>query len=149
LYGYTGVYKFTREPRFLDAACRIADYFVSRVDADGVVYWDFDAPRPGVWDVSAGMCACSGMLLLVQLRPELGDRYLAHALRILDAAMRRAPGREGGDALLDHSTMNDYEHALNRTADHGLVYADYYFVEAGNRLLDMALDENRAGQVFW
>jgi hypothetical protein len=74
---------------------------------------------------------------------------LAHALRILDAAMRRAPGREGGDALLDHSTMNDYEHALNRTADHGLVYADYYFVEAGNRLLDMALDENRAGQVFW
>lgn len=72
MYGYTSVYKFTREPRFLDAACRIADYFVSRVDADGVVYWDFDAPRPGVWDVSAGMCACSGMLLLVQLRPELG-----------------------------------------------------------------------------
>lgn len=37
-----------------------------------------------------------------------------------------------GDALFERSTCNDNQHALFRLAEHGRVYADYYFLEAGN-----------------
>ncbi|KAI8574938.1 hypothetical protein K450DRAFT_264022 [Umbelopsis ramanniana AG] len=46
---------------------------------------------------------------------------------------------EDGVTILDHATVNNYEHANHRIADHGLVYADYYFLEVGNRLIDMGL----------
>lgn len=43
------------------------------------------------------------------------------------------------DALLGRSTANFNDNHADRTWDHGLVYADYYFLELGNRLLDMGL----------
>lgn len=141
LYGYATAYRFSRREEFLDAAIKLADYFLSRVgkgevDSDaGVVYWDFDAPRPGVWDVSAAMCACSGMLLLRELAPQRCGGYLEQVLVILETAMRRAEGK--GDALFDRSTVNDNPNAFHRMSEHGLVYADYYFLETGNRLLDI------------
>lgn len=36
------------------------------------------------------------------------------------------------NALFERSTCNDNQHALFRLAEHGRVYADYYFLEAGN-----------------
>jgi hypothetical protein len=138
LYGFTSVYRYTRDVVFLDAAIAITQKFLSRVDnsngTDSIVYWDFDAPRPGVWDVSAATCACSGMLLLQELAPERCD-YLDHVLSILDTVTRCATSK--GDSLLERSTANDHVHALHRQAEHGIVYADYYFIETGNRLLKM------------
>lgn len=43
------------------------------------------------------------------------------------------------DSLLAHATANNNENALMRYSDHGLVYADYYFLELGNKLLRMGL----------
>jgi hypothetical protein len=63
--------------------------------------------------------------------------YVRNILEILETAMEQAKGRE--DILLFRSTMNDYEHAINRTAEHGLVYADYYFIEGVNRLINLGL----------
>jgi hypothetical protein len=138
LYGFATVYQWTRDERFLDAAIEIAKYFLSRVDesngVDTIVYWDFDAPRPGVWDVSAAACASSGLLLLQKLAPDRCN-YLESVLRILDTVTTRATSK--GDCLLERSTSNDYVHALHRLAEHGVVYADYYFLEAGNRLLQL------------
>ncbi|VUC23277.1 unnamed protein product [Clonostachys rosea] len=142
LYGFSTVYNFTKEDRFLDAAIQIADYFLSRVGDDGVVYWDFDAPRPGVWDVSAATCACSGLLLLQEIAPERCN-YLGSVLRILDTVTTCANSK--GDSLLDRSTANDHVHALHRQAEHGIVYADYYFIEAGNRLLKLKLSGEAVG----
>ncbi|KEY70716.1 hypothetical protein S7711_09884 [Stachybotrys chartarum IBT 7711] len=153
LYGYTSVYHFTKNPIFLDAACRIADYFLSRVDQEGphadVVWWDFDAPRPGVWDVSAACCASSGLIFLHQEivsstsndiktssdEKSCASTYLHRARRILDNVARYATST--GDALFERSTSNDNANALFRLAEHGCVYADYYFLEAGNRLLQL------------
>ncbi|KAI8716208.1 hypothetical protein NCS52_00913900 [Fusarium sp. LHS14.1] len=138
LYGFAPVYQWTRDKQFLDAAIEIAKYFLSRVDesngVDTIVYWDFDAPRPGVWDVSAAACASSGLLLLQQLAPDRCN-YLESVLRILDTVTTRATSK--GDCLLERSTPNDHIHALHRLAEHGVVYADYYFLEAGNRLLQL------------
>ena len=50
VYGFTTAYRYTQDPRFLDAARRTADYFVRHLPPDRVPYWDFDvpdkAPRP-------------------------------------------------------------------------------------------------------
>jgi hypothetical protein len=48
---------------------------------------------------------------------------------------------DGGsfDGILERSTANFNQDHADRTWDHGLVYADYYFLELGNRFLDMGL----------
>jgi hypothetical protein len=45
----------------------------------------------------------------------------------------------GGDTILTGATINNYEHAPRRWADHGLVYADYYFALVGNLLLELGI----------
>ena len=42
-----------------------------------------------------------------------------------------------GDMVLKGATINVYEHAPRRWAKHGLVYADYYILLVGNKLLEM------------
>lgn len=41
------------------------------------------------------------------------------------------------ETILGGATINNYEFAPRRWADHGLVYADYYFLLLGNKLLEM------------
>jgi uncharacterized protein YyaL (SSP411 family) len=43
------------------------------------------------------------------------------------------------DTILDGATINNYEFAPRRWSNHGLVYADYYFLLFGNMLLNMDL----------
>ncbi|KAL4938379.1 hypothetical protein BDV06DRAFT_215151 [Aspergillus oleicola] len=45
------------------------------------------------------------------------------------------------ETILDGATVCNYEFASRRWADHGLVYADYYFLLLGNMLLEMGLVE--------
>ncbi|CAM0141037.1 hypothetical protein VKS41_002300 [Umbelopsis sp. WA50703] len=137
LYGYAVAYKYTKDPKFLEASKNFTEMFLSKVTDDGTVFWDFDAERPTYWDVSAGMIACSGMLLQQQLDATLN--YLPYISKILSRAIAGSSGK--GDTILEHSTVNNNSDAVpgQRIADTGLVYADYYFIETGNRLLDMGL----------
>ncbi|KAI8227752.1 Alpha-galactosidase [Colletotrichum sp. SAR 10_96] len=51
------------------------------------------------------------------------------------------------ETILNGATINNYKFAPRRWANHGLVYADYFFLLAGNKLLDMGgsdLFEERA-----
>lgn len=43
------------------------------------------------------------------------------------------------DAILRNATANNNEHAIKRYWDHGLVYADYYLLEFGNKLCRMGV----------
>ncbi|KAI8068591.1 glycoside hydrolase family 88 protein [Gongronella butleri] len=137
LYGFATVYKYTKDIKFLEAAKKAANYFMSRVGDDGIVYWDFDAPRPCVWDTSAAMIACSGMLLICELEGSM--EYLASVTSILRACLKDAMTPDNACCILDKATVNNHEFAARRIADTGLVYADYYFLEIGNRLIDMGL----------
>ncbi|KAI9148233.1 glucuronyl hydrolase [Paramyrothecium foliicola] len=132
-----------------------------------VPLWDFDAPvdpQDPLRDSSAGIIAANGMLILAQSLRGLGRHALAAhfqdaAIRIADDTVylslsdeKARLSQENGhlsvkdvveghsyEAILKKGTANNNENARRRYADHGLVYADYYFVEFGNRLLDMGL----------
>src|ERR1700677_1012777 len=79
LYGYTMVYRYTHDPKYLEQALHIADYILARLPADKVPYWDYDAPGgPRVLrDVSAGAILASALIELSRDAPaEKGRAYL-------------------------------------------------------------------------
>ena len=169
ILGFTQTYMWTRDAAFLAAAVDLANYFLARLaESDAshahacpyVPVWDFDAPVPATGiplrDTSAAMIAANGLLLLHQAL-QGKSAYLAAALRIAretialsvqtaDTATfsvggdgRVNVGSGAWDGILMNATANNNENALVRYSDHGLVYADYYFLEFGNKLMRMGL----------
>lgn len=142
VYGYTTAFKFTKDPEFLVAAMRLGRTFVDRVQqtahGTGNVYWDFDAPRPPfVRDMSAAMAACSGLLELYSLTGDI--EFLPAVAQILEYATHNAKAPKGGDTILVGSTVNNNPDNAHPNFETGLVYADYYFLEIGNRLMELKL----------
>ncbi|KAK9489374.1 Six-hairpin glycosidase-like protein [Lipomyces doorenjongii] len=149
LLGYAETYGWTRDQKFLDAAINIGEYFLSRLPEDGVPHWDFDAPRPTVRDTSAAMIAANGFLVIYEYTHE--RKYLDRALYLIRSTITLSlspkakflpDGRVdigGFDTILMNATINNNEHATRQLADTGLVYADYYFLLAGNRLLKLGV----------
>ncbi|KAM0328880.1 hypothetical protein ACHAQA_005296 [Verticillium albo-atrum] len=107
ILGYAQTYMWTKNRKFLDAACGTAEYFIHRletapscVEQDSnngrigryVPLWDFDAPisdasKP-LRDSSAGVIAANGMLILFQAlsamsRHSLGSRFLEASITIV------------------------------------------------------------------
>ena len=133
LYGYTMVYRYTHDPKYLEQAVHIADYIISRLPADKVPYWDYDAPGgPRVLrDVSAAAILASGLIELSLDAPSpKGRTYLGVAEQIivsLSSSTYHAVVGANGGFLLMHSVGN----LPGRSEiDVPLAYADYYFVEA-------------------
>lgn len=135
LYGYTVMYRETKDPRYLAQAQKIAAFVMNhpRLPADKVPYWDFDdvkipnAPR----DSSAAAIICSALLELrgyVDATTAAGYTAFAEAqLRSLASpAYLAEPGTNGG-FLLMHATGN---HPKNSEIDVPINYGDYYFLEA-------------------
>jgi unsaturated chondroitin disaccharide hydrolase len=135
LYGYTVMYRETKDPRYLAQAQKIAAFVMNhpRLPADKVPYWDFDdvkipnAPR----DSSAAAIICSALLELrgyVDTATAAGYTAFAEAqLRSLASPSYLAePGTNGG-FLLKHATGN---HPKNSEIDVPINYGDYYFLEA-------------------
>ena len=137
LYGFTMMFRETKDNRFLTRAQAVADYYTGsdRMPADGVPYFDFDAPVradvPDHRDASAGAIAASGLFELARFAPQAAsDRYLAFALRVvrsLSSEAYRAKLGENSHFLLMHSVGN---YPINDEIDVAINYADYYYVEA-------------------
>ena len=137
--GFAQCYRWTQEQKFLEASKQLANYFLDRLPADGVPPWDFDAPQPCPRDTSAAMIAAYGMLLLFEAEPD-NRKYYDAALWIASGVVKTSLSPEARfDTILLHATINNYEYAPRRWADHGLVYADYYFILFGNKLLEMGM----------
>lgn len=150
VYGYTMMYRETRDERYLQAACRSADYFLARLPADMVPLWDFQACQPGyqpgqrsyareycapLRDVSAAAVVCSALFELHTYAPRRGyGRRAVRMLRSLASDKYRARVGENGGFLLMHSVGSLPHHT---EIDRPLVYADYYFLEALKRYRDM------------
>ena len=140
VHGFTQAYAYTSDARMLATARSAADYFIGHLPADAVPYYDFQAPatdRPR--DASAAAIAASGLLWLARIEPDgcRAQTYLGAAKRILtslSAPPYLSQGTPGAASILLHATAQHQQGDV----DNGLVYADYYFLEALLRYRDIA-----------
>jgi hypothetical protein len=132
VYGFTMAYRETGDPRFLETARATADYFIGHLPADHVPPWDFQAPPVPTppRDSSAAAIAAAGLLELSRLEPDAGRRqhYFATAQSILLSLSSPAYLAEGtpSQSVLLHGTRNK----PSGSYDTGLIWGDYYFLEA-------------------
>ncbi len=129
LYGYTTVYRFTKDPKYLRQAERIADFYLGHpnLPADKVPYWDFNAPGEER-DASAAAIAASGLLELSQYskKAKLYQQAAETMLVSLSTPAYRNALGENHNFLLKHSVG----HKPGKSEiDVPLVYADYYYLE--------------------
>lgn len=135
LYGYTLMYRYTNDKKYLKQAVNIAEYILNhpRMPEDGIPYWDFDAigERSCYRDVSAASVYASALIELSSYmnESEKADRYRDFAKKIiisLSGNEYRAALGQNANFILKHSTIN-----MNKdNYDTAVVYADYYYVEA-------------------
>ncbi|NRF37878.1 glycoside hydrolase family 88 protein [Pedobacter foliorum] len=138
LYGYTMMYRFTKDKQYLKQAKSIAKFMLNdpSMPADMIPYWDYDAPGiPNTYrDASAGAVMASALLELAQYADKAERKqYLSAAetaLKTLASDSYRAKLGENGGFLLKHS-VGSIPH--NSEIDVPLTYADYYFLEALHR----------------
>lgn len=138
LYGYTMVYRFTRQQKYLDQAIKIAKFQFddSKIPENMIPYWDFNAPDipTALRDASAAAINCSALLELSQyVSNDLSKKYVESAEKILSTlstSYYTAPVGTNGGFILKHSVGNM---PAKTEIDVPLSYADYYYVEALTR----------------
>ena len=145
VYGYTMMYRETGNPAYLDAAKKMADWFIAHLPEDMVPYWDFNLGMEGYIpgkdsyaaktdgtivsrDASAAAVVCSALFELADLAKRTSYRRVAiKMLESLSSPSYRAGFGENGNFIIMHAT-GSVPH--NREIDVALVYADYYYLEA-------------------
>ncbi len=139
LYGYTVCYRYTNDRKYLDWAEKIANYIISNVKTDDAIpYWDYNAPDipKAPRDASAAAVAASALLELSQKTTD-GAKYFNYAEKILRSLSSdnylAAKGKNSGFILM-HS-VGSYPH--NSEVNVPINYADYYYLEALKRYVDI------------
>jgi unsaturated chondroitin disaccharide hydrolase len=138
LYGFTVMYRFTKDKRYLDQANKIAAFILHHpnLPADKIPYWDFNAPgipnEPR--DASAAAITASALLELAQYaKGKEKKEYISVAeiiIQSLSSSNYRAAAGTNGGFLLMHSTGHK---PARSEIDVPLTYADYYFIESLTR----------------
>ena len=147
IYGYTMVYRYTKEQRFLEHAQKVTDIYLKRLHEtsnDWIPLWDMDDPRgqKAPKDASAACVVASALLELCQyVDDEKGSEYKSAAVSILsDLNSDVYQSREKNTAFLMHSTGH---HPAGSEIDASIIYADYYYIEALLRLRKLNSKNNR------
>ena len=141
LYGYTVLYRYTGDERYLSQAKNIAHFLLTEpnMPSDFIPLWDYDAAQYGAEkpqyapyaeqrDASSGAIMASALYELWQYTKD--DEYLKTADKIvkaLSAAPYRAELGTNGGFLLQHS-VGSIPHGSS--IDVPLNYADYYLLES-------------------
>lgn len=135
IYGYTMVYRETKDIRYLNFVQNVADVYLQNLPEDYIPYWDFhdptipNAPR----DASAACVTASALLELSTYLPEAqSERYKNAAIKMLASlSSEKYQCRKDKPAFLRHSTGH---HPAGTEIDASIIYADYYYIEALLRL---------------
>lgn len=135
LYGFVLSYRWTGAPRYLDAAKRIAHYFIANIRADGLTDCDFRQPATAErLDNIAGACAACALLdLSAEVPGAEGALYRQPALRLLQALDAQcADYNTDIMGILQRCTA---AYAPDPAGEHiNMVYGDYFLTEAVAKL---------------
>ena len=135
LYGFTAGYQYTRKREYLETAMKCADFFLGHLPEDKVPFADFFAPEETNIhkDSSAGAIAASGLALLASMTEgKKSAFYRSQAEKIVCSLYENYRDASGSEAILAHG-CGAY-HGPAGITDVGLIFGDYYFVEALMRL---------------
>ncbi|TYR36980.1 glucuronyl hydrolase [Sphingobacterium phlebotomi] len=139
LYGYTYLYRETKNERYLQQARHIADYLINHrnMPEDYIPYWDYDSPDiPNTYrDVSAAAIMASALVELSDYTDKDHTspyRQVAEVqIKTLASPNYTASLGENGCFILKHSVG---AYPLQSEVNVPLTYADYYYLEALTRL---------------
>lgn len=157
LHGFATAWRETRDPAIGDVFHDLYSYYRDNCPADGVPYWDFDAPvltdeelefrYPGQnapalrfgKDSSAAALAASALMLASQLAEsaELQNEYFSYGLHILKTLS--TPGYLAADGSynpLKESILGQGAYTFPGT-EKGQIWGDFFFVEALRRYHDL------------
>ncbi len=141
IYGFVLSYIHTGEQRFLDAAKKVAHYFIAAVCNDGYIpKSDFRAPEePIVLDSSAGAIAACGLIEIAKVVPEYEKKlYIQAALNIVKALTdKQCDWSDKQQGILQNSSGCYY-----KDVHKSYIFGDYYYVEALYKLKGF-------GPMFW
>ncbi len=131
IYGFALNHRHAPELGLLDVARQQADYFLRRLPAHGIAFWDlaYGEGSGEPWDSSASAIAACGLLELAEQLPPGAARTHYHdaALHILHGlAARCAAQRPGSDALLLHGV---YSKPHGQGIDEANLWGDFFYLE--------------------
>lgn len=136
LYGLCIAYRETGFDRYLQAAEKVAQFIQKNLPSHKVPYADYLAPdeEKRTLDSSAGAITACGFILLSQLKRDLN--YKNFALEMLEGLKEFCEAPIDSQALLLHG--NVAYHTENKDeADTGIIYGDYFYLEAWTMLNNM------------
>jgi len=136
LYGMSLCHYYTGEERYLQAAKKVAHFFIANLPDDFVPVWDFRIPEEVTpyRDSSAGAIAASGLLLLAEQVEDLESRpYRRVGEKILKSLYENYGtwDDDSQEGMLLHGVSN---YMKSKFVDNPLIYGDFYFVEGIARL---------------
>lgn len=139
LYGYTYLYRETKDKRYLEQAKNIASFLINHpnMPKDFIPYWDYNAPQiPNTpRDASAAALMASALTELSDfVDAKTKKKYMQVVetqIRTLASGEYTAKLGENGAFILKHSTG---AFPFKSEVDVPLTYADYYYLEALARL---------------
>jgi len=134
LYGYTMCYRYTKNPKYLEHAKRIASFITENLPDDFVPIWDFDIKDNTIMhkDASAAALYASAYLELYSYTNNTEYKKLAtNILKSLSTDKYFSTYGKNRGFLLEHSVGN---FPRNTEIDTPINYADYYYLEALLRL---------------
>jgi unsaturated chondroitin disaccharide hydrolase len=129
-YGMVVTYRYTKEKKFLDAAEKLADYFINHLAEGHVSNWDFQSELKHP-DVSATCVVASALFEMLNYveNDSLREHYRREAEAMVQS-LCSPPYFAAGlntNCLLTHSVQFL---PLNSNVDVPSIFADYYFLEA-------------------
>jgi unsaturated chondroitin disaccharide hydrolase len=134
IYGWTLAYREHRDPAFLEAAERAADYFVGALPADLVPPWDFaDRDTAAPKDSSATAICANAFLELGEIHPNPLQRayYRGLAEAMLASLCSDYLGRDEDEGILLHSA---YSVPHNDGVDSSVMWGEWFFLRAVSHL---------------
>lgn len=140
MLGWALTAQWTSDLSFLEPAERAADWWLARVPADLVAFWDFDDPAIPATnrDTSATAIAAASMLKLAALTESESKRrrYREAAEATVRALVEKYLGAEGG------LWEGCYNKRINLAPKNELIWGSYYLYESLNVLAGL-IESNR------